>query len=601
MPTIVSDAPAYTRFTRKQTAITMAGLLLAMFLSSLDQTIVGTAMPRIIADLGGFTHYTWVATAYMVTSTVMTPIAGKLSDMYGRKYLYLAGISLFLIGSTLCGFSQDMTQIILSRGLQGIGAGINFASAFSVVGDLFPPQRRARWAGVFSAVFGVSSIVGPSVGGYLTDSITWHWVFFINIPLGLIVLALFTFYFPNFRPAGVKQQPDYLGVSTLILAVVPLLLALSWGGTDYPWGSPLIIGLLTLSAAAVAGFAYVEKRAVEPLIPPAIFRAPSVGLSFVLNFFIGMGMFGGIIFVPLYFQGVLGVSATSSGNLMMPMMLSSIVSTVLAGQLMSRTGGHFRIIGGSGLAIMATGIFLLSRMTPETTYLNAVINIVITGLGMGATMPVFMIYIQNVVDFKYMGISSSLIGFMRSMGGVLGLAVFGTVMNARFGDSFLSRIPPAVRGAIPPDFLNTVSHNAQALVSPGAQEQLKTLFDRFGAQGQDYYSQLLKIMRDSLDSSITLVFVIGFGIMLLAFVLSLFLKEQTFRKMPAMAAANPPVTMENTADEKSVAPVAENSLRDEGPAAAGEASDTPTPPPPNIEPAPVYQPAKPIQKRLWDE
>jgi EmrB/QacA subfamily drug resistance transporter len=295
MPTTVSEAPAYTRFTRRQTIITVTGLLLAMFLSSLDQTVVSTAMPRIIADLGGFSHYTWVATAYMVTSTVMTPIAGKLSDMYGRKYMYLIGISIFLTGSVLCGISQNMTQIILFRGLQGIGAGINFASAFSVIGDLFSPQRRARWAGVFSAVFGVTSILGPSIGGYLTDSISWHWVFFINIPLGLIVLALFALYFPNFRPAGVKQKPDYLGVSALVMAVVPLLLALTWGGIEYPWASPVIIGLIVVSAASAAGFIWVERRAIEPVIPPAIFRAPSVGLTFVLKFFIGMGMFGGTI------------------------------------------------------------------------------------------------------------------------------------------------------------------------------------------------------------------------------------------------------------------------------------------------------------------
>ena len=286
--------------------------MLAMFLSSLDQTIVGTAMPQIISDLGGFSQYTWVSAAYLVTSTVVVPITGKLTDVYGRKFFYVAGLIIFTAGSLMCGLSQNMLELVFFRGFQGIGAGVLIATTFTIVGDLFPPAERGKYVGLLSSVFAMSAVIGPTLGGFLTDSLSWHWVFLVNIPLGVIVIVLLILFFPNFRPDRSKHQMDSLGVSTLILAVVPALLALSWGGNEYAWTSAPIIVMLAISAAMTVLFMVVERRAREPIIPLSLFRNRIVAVSEITTLLISFGMFGGIIFIPLFFQGVLGSSATAS-------------------------------------------------------------------------------------------------------------------------------------------------------------------------------------------------------------------------------------------------------------------------------------------------
>ncbi|MGB2884289.1 MAG: MFS transporter, partial [Dehalococcoidia bacterium] len=278
---------------RRQILITLAGVMLAMFLSSLDQTIVGTAMPRIITDLGGFAHYTWVTTAYIIASTITIPITGKLTDMYGRKWFYIAGLAIFITGSLLCGLSQTMTQIIIFRGLQGMGAGIMMANAFIVIGDLFPPAERGKYQGLMTGVFGISSIIGPTLGGFITDNLSWHWVFFVNIPLGILIIGLFIFFFPNFRPSNMKPRIDYPGIVTLILAIVPAMLALSWGGVEYPWVSLPIITMFAFSAAMTILFVIIEGRSEEPIIPLWIFKNRIVGISSIVIFITGIGMFGG--------------------------------------------------------------------------------------------------------------------------------------------------------------------------------------------------------------------------------------------------------------------------------------------------------------------
>jgi len=316
---------------RQQVIITFAGVLLAMFLSSLDQTVVGTAMPRIISDLGGFSHYTWITTAYIITSAVTIPITGKLTDMYGRKFFYLGGLCLFILASVLCGLSNTMTQIVAFRGIQGIGAGVMMANAFTVIGDIFPPAERGKYQGFMSAVFGLSSIVGPTLGGYITDTISWHWVFFINVPLGVIVILLFIFFFPNFRPDNLKHSIDYPGLVLLILTVVPTMLALSWGGVEYPWSSIQIISMFTLSAIALVLFIFVERRSKEPILPLSLFQNRIVAVSELVIFFTAFGMFGGIVFIPLFFQGVLGATATLSGSFLTPMMLGNVVGSFISG------------------------------------------------------------------------------------------------------------------------------------------------------------------------------------------------------------------------------------------------------------------------------
>jgi EmrB/QacA subfamily drug resistance transporter len=515
---------------RKQVLITLIGVLLAMFLSSLDQTIVGVAMPRIIADLGGFTHYTWVTTAYLITSTVMLPITGKITDMYGRKLLYIIGISIFTIGSLLCGLSQTMTHIILFRGFQGIGAGVMMSNAFTVVGDLFPPAERGKYQGLVSAVFGISSVIGPTLGGYLTDSLSWHWVFFINIPLALVVIALFIFFFPNFRPDNGKARVDYPGVVLLVLTVIPTMLALSWGGVEYDWSSAIIIGMFVFSVVMGVLFVYIESRSTEPVLPLSLFKNSIVAFSDIVIFFTGICMFGSIIFVPLYFQGVLGVSATTSGSFLTPMMLGVVFGGFISGQLLSRAGGHYRIQGMVGLASMAAGIFLLSRMTEQTTYAVAIVNIVMTGFGLGITMPLYTIAVQNAVPYKMLGVATSSTPFVRSIGGTVGLAIFGSVLNNRFADDFIARLPDNVKAIIPAAQLDSLAHNPEALVSVEAQTQLKSFFDLFGADSTVVMEQVLSALRGALSSALSTLFIIGFGIMIVAFIFNLFIKEVPLRK-----------------------------------------------------------------------
>lgn len=515
---------------RQQIIITLGGVLLTMFLSSLDQTIVGTATPRIIADLGGFAHYTWLATAYMVTSTIVLPITGRLTDMYGRKYFYTAGIAVFILGSLLCGLSQTMTQIIIFRGLQGIGGGIIMANAFTVIGDLFPPAERGKYVGLVTAVFGVSSVIGPTLGGFITDSFSWHWIFYINIPLGIITIVLFVFFFPHFRLDNLKHKIDYVGITALVLAVVPLMLALSWGGTEYPWVSFPVISMFALSAIAIIAFPIIEGKSEEPIIHLRIFKNPIVAISISITFLTGIGMFGSIIFIPLFFQGVLGLSATTSGSFLTPMMLSQIFASFVSGQLLARTGGHYRLQGIFGLAIMASGLALLSRVTPETSYASAVVNTALIGFGLGITMPLYTIAVQNTVPYKTLGAATSLVPFSRIIGGTVGLSIFGSIITNRLASEFITKLPEAIKALIPPELLSSITHNAQVLVSPEAQAQLQAVFSSMGQQGTVLYDQTLRTLREALNSGLTEVFVVAFVMVVLAFIANLFLREIPLRK-----------------------------------------------------------------------
>ncbi|MEE8372183.1 MAG: MDR family MFS transporter [Dehalococcoidia bacterium] len=515
---------------RRQLIITMVGVMLAMFLAALDQTIVGTAMPRIIEDLGGFTQYTWVATSYLIASTVTVPVVGKLTDMYGRKWFYVAGISVFIIGSLLCGLSQTMLQIIIFRGIQGIGAGVMMANAFIVVGDLFPPSERGKYQGLVAAVFGLSSVIGPTLGGFITDTISWHWVFFVNIPLGLLIIGLFVFFFPNLRPDDLKHKIDYAGVVTLILAVIPTMLALSWAGVDYPWISVQIIGMFVFSLCMVALFIVIESRSEEPIMPLWLFRNRIVVVSLVVIFLAGFGMFGGIIYIPLYFQDVLGLSATKSGSFLTPMMLGVVFGSVISGQILSRAGGHYRMIGVFGLAIMATGMGLLSRMTADTGYPTAVLYIVVVGFGLGVTMPLYVIAVQNALPHAVLGVATSAITFFRQIGGAFGLAIFGSVMNNRFASEFTGGLSPTAKQAIPPEQLDLLVHNPQLLHSPEFQDKLRDAFAPFGEQGATLFDHVVETSKLALASSITRVFLIGLFVVIMAWVVNFFIKEIPLRK-----------------------------------------------------------------------
>jgi EmrB/QacA subfamily drug resistance transporter len=512
-------------FSHRQVVWTLAGVMLAMLLSALDQTVVGTAMPRIIADLNGFNQYTWVTSIYMITSALSVAVVGKLSDMYGRKVFYVAGIGIFVVFSLACGLSQNMTELIIFRGIQGIGGGTMMTNAFIVIADIFPPEQRGKYQGLLTSVFSFASVIGPTTGGFLTDNVSWHWVFFINVPLGALVILIFIKFFPRFQTDNLKHSIDFPGLAALILTVVPAMLALSWGGVEYAWSSPQIIGMIVFAAVMLVIFLFLENHASEPIIPLSLFKNRIVAISNLISFLTGMGMFGAIIFIPLFLQGVLGASATASGNMMIPQSIAVMITSIIAGRLISRPKGHYRILGVTSMTLICLGVFLLSRLTTGSHYWNVIVDIIIVGFGMGISIPVFTIAIQNTVPYSMLGVATSSSTFIRSFGGAVGLAILGSVMNNRFLTAFINKIPVTVKDAVPMDELTAMAHNPQALVNPAAQAQLRELLSQPGT-GSNVFDQVMQTLHRALSSAISEAFFIGFAILLVGLVAAFFLKEK---------------------------------------------------------------------------
>jgi EmrB/QacA subfamily drug resistance transporter len=520
--------PSFSTLPRRQVIGTMVGLMLALLLSALDQTIVGTAMPRIVADLQGFEHYAWVTTAYLVTSTAVVPIVGKLSDLYGRKPFFLSGVGVFLAASLLCGVAQDMLQLVGFRGLQGIGAGFIASMTFIVVGDLFPPARRGKVQGIFGAVFGLSSVVGPLVGGYLTDYLSWRWVFFVNLPLGLVALVALIVLFPHVRPPRREHAIDWAGACTLTVAVVALLLALSWGGREYAWGSPQIVGLLAFGLMVAGAFVWIERRAAEPIISPELFESPIVSVSILVILLTSVGMFGTILFIPLFFQGVIGASATGSGVALTPMMLAMVAGSIGSGQVVQRTG-RYRWMAIGGLGVMTLGMLLLSTLDARTSYGEVVRGMVVMGLGLGVTFPIFTLAVQNAVAYAQLGSATSVTQFARSIGGTLGAALFGSLLLNRYGPVFNDALSPEVRASVPPERLAELS-DPQVLLNPLAGEAMRQAFGQLGPQGPTLLEAVLAAIRQGLAVAIHDMFVLGTVVVAAAWVSVWFLKEIPLRR-----------------------------------------------------------------------
>jgi EmrB/QacA subfamily drug resistance transporter len=517
----------FVQLPRRQVMLTMGGVMLAMFLSALDQTVVGTAMPRIITDLGGFDKFTWVTTAYLVASTTVVPIVGRLSDMYGRKRFYITGIVVFLIGSVLAGFSASINQLILFRAIQGLGGGVIMALSFIAIADLFPPEERGKYQGLIAGVFGLSSVIGPTLGGFITDNLSWNWIFFINVPIAVPVVFLFIKLFPESKQQQADEKPklDYLGMIALILGVIPLLLALSWGGVQYEWGSAQVIGALVLGSVMSVAFVFIEARAEQPIMPLDIYKNRRVSISLIAGFLTGFGMFGAIIFIPLFFQGVLGASATSSGSFLTPMMLGVVFGAALSGQILSRTGGHYRIQALVGTAILTIGMYLISRMNADTSFARAVFNIVIMGFGMGSTFPTFTLAVQNSVPFRVIGVATSATQFFRSIGGMLGLAILGATMANRFSARLSSSLPDSLTQALPPEQLEGFKSNPQALINPEAMAALRANFEQLGPEGAAQAEQLLDALRASLAQAIGDIFTLTVFVLALSFLVTIFLSS----------------------------------------------------------------------------
>lgn len=413
---------------KTQHNILLAGLFFGIFFAALDQTVVGTAMPRIIGDLGGLSIMTWVTTAYMLTSTIIVPIAGKLADLYGRRMIYVTGIAIFLIGSILCGFSYSMTQLIMYRGLQGIGGGIMMPLAMTIVGDIFPPETRGKWQGLIGAVFGLSSIVGPAIGGWLVDYTSWHWVFFINIPIGILAAGTIYIGLQGEKRLKDKVVIDYFGAATLILATLTLLLGLNLGGTDYPWFSWQIFVLFGISLLSWIAFVLVERNAEEAVISLELFKNRVFVISNIIGFLMGLGMFGALIFTPLFWQGVIGASATESGNMMLPMMIANVVASILGGRLANKAS--LRGIFVAGMACMSLAFYLLSTMALGTPLKVAVVYLIVLGFGMGLIMPTVTLAVQNAFPPQQRGVATSVTQFSRSIGSTLGMTILGVLFNS---------------------------------------------------------------------------------------------------------------------------------------------------------------------------
>ncbi len=427
--------------------ITVIALVIVLLLGALDQTIVSTAMPRIVAQLQGLSLYAWVTTVYLLSSTVMVPIWGKLGDLYGRKIILVWGVSIFILGSALCGLSGEfgslpllgggMTQLIAFRGLQGIGGGALFTSAFAVIADLYPPRERGKMSGYFGAVFGLASVVGPLIGGFLTQHGTthfgritiagWRWVFYVNLPLSALALFMIIAKTPSLR-AGRGGKIDVLGALLVVAAFAPLLLALSWGGHQYPWASPTILALLATTLVSLLLFVFVELRAPEPLLPLDLFRNKVFSVGNGASFVISMAFFGAITFVPLYLQLGIGVSATTSGMVLLPMMFGLILSSTISGRLVSRIG-RYKPMMLFGAVMMLAGVLLMTRLTPQTTALGVSWRVFVLGLGLGPSQGLFALAVQNAVPLSRLGVATSSSQFFRQIGSTVGVAVFGAVMT----------------------------------------------------------------------------------------------------------------------------------------------------------------------------
>jgi EmrB/QacA subfamily drug resistance transporter len=492
------------RLTRAQLIGTMTGLLLTLLLAAIDQTIVGTAEPRIIAQLSGFDRYPWVATAYLLTSTVVVPIIAKLSDIYGRRGFFLAGAIAFVATSGLCGASgylnvlglDGMNQLIVFRGLQGLGAGMIMGLTFTIIGDIFSPLERGRYMGFFAAVFGLASIFGPTLGGWLTDHISWRACFYVNLPVGLVAIAALYFEFPNLSPRSAKARIDWAGVFTLIACMIPLLLALTWV-TDYGWSSVRVETLLAVSASMLAAFLYAETKAEEPLIPLSLFRDPVIGVCSIAVFVMGMGMFGVIIYLPLFMQGVLGVSATQSGNLLTPLMMGMVFSSTLSGQLNSKLKSY-KVSAVTGSVLVALGMILFARMDGSTERLEVVRAMVIAGIGMGFLNPVYTVAVQNVAPRHQMGAATASTMFFRSIGSTVGVAVFGSVLLTNFHRDFARGIPAGTPPAALEPFSNPV-------MLPLIRDRLTAMFSQY-PEGAQLLQTLLVNVRAGLLHGLELIF-----------------------------------------------------------------------------------------------
>ncbi|MFD7923921.1 MDR family MFS transporter [Streptomyces sp. NPDC059740] len=524
----VEGAPA--RFTHREIMVTMGGLVIAMLLAMLDNMIVAPALPTIVGDLGGLEHLAWVTTGYILASTVATPIWGKLGDLLGRRFTFLSSIVIFLVGSALCGMSQNMGELVGFRALQGLGAGGLMVGVMAVVAEIVPPRERGKYQGVMMAVMPVAMIGGPLAGGFITDHLTWRWAFYVNLPLGVVALFVCWFTLAKLGRGTGRVRIDWTGAALLTVWITALVLITSWGGSQYDWGSVQIIGLAVLTVIGFVAFVLVERRAAEPIMPLTVFRDRNFSLAGALSFIVGFALFGGVTFLPQFQQFVQGASATNSGLLLMPMMAATMVVSLAGGALVSRTG-RYRALPIAGTVLMAGGLGLFATMDTDTSRTMTSLYMVVLGAGMGCLMQTTMLIAQNSAPLRDMGAATGAATFLRNMGGSLGVSVLGAIYTSTLTDHF-SSVPGAAAGG---------NGGGVAQMTPqvlrGLPEAVRHLFQQAVTDG------------------VGAVFAWGAAVAVVGFLVSLFIRHVPLRGFAAPAAENPAVPGSHLESDKP-APVA---------------------------------------------
>jgi EmrB/QacA subfamily drug resistance transporter len=477
-PAAAVGASGTTFATRREFMIVLPGLLLTLIIAMLDQLVVSTALPRIVGDLGGLNHLAWVVTAYVLASTITTPLYGKLGDLYGRKRLLMIAIIIFLVGSALSGLSHTMDQLIAFRALQGLGAGGLMVGAIATIGDMVSPRERGQYMGYMMAAMMLAMIAGPLVGGYITDSLSWRWIFYINMPIGgaALVYLWATMHLPRRR---VEHKVDYLGAAVIAIGATAIVLLTTWGGTQYAWGSWEILLLAAITAASIGAFFLVEGRAVEPVLPLHVFKNRNFSLASGMSFLLGFVMLGALTFLPLYQQTVQHASPTTSGLMLIPLMLGSTVTTLVAGQITTKTG-RYKVLPVIGGVIMTIAIYLLTHLGPHTTRLTSALYFVVLGVGMGFLMQITSLIVQNSVEQKDMGVASSSRAFFQQIGGSMGVSLFGVIFIHRLASTMASQVPGAQvhagLGSLDPATINNLPAVIKEAAFVGVSKGLDAVF-----------------------------------------------------------------------------------------------------------------------------
>ena len=505
---------------------TLSGFMLATYLSILNQTSLTTAMPRIIAELGGFDRYAWASSAYLLAAAVSAPVAGRLSDRYGRKLLLMLGLSVFILGSLLTGMSGSMTQLIAFRGVQGLGGGVIVVSCFVAIIDLVPPEKRGRVQGLAALVFVMAAVTGPPLGGFITDLLSWNWVLLVNVPAGTLVLLLaLKSKYPRLNTSRNASNPDYLGMLTLVLAVVSLLLALSWAGQEGGWGSPVVVGFFAFGLVMAAVFVMVELKSAAPVMPIDLYRNRTVASAAALNFLAGFGLYGAALFAPLFLQAVLGATAAGSGGVLAPMMLGIVFGGILSGLVLTLIKAGYRTNAVLSAVALSVGMYLVATLDQEAGLGRTMAFLAVAGLGIGGALATANVAVRHFVPQGMQTLTASTLQFYRFLSGTLGLAFLGSVLNLRFSARLDGMMPESLRNALDPDLLDRIRQNLRVLVDPSAAEDLAAEAAANGVDGAGTAGELIAVLDGALAGAVQDVFMAGMAVTAFAVLAGLFLKN----------------------------------------------------------------------------